>query len=332
MKHDRDSREITARARKKRLERAELLSRVRIWAGRLVILVLVLVVLAWLGKQAYVFCVAQAIRTESAQLSVLDSGYSGEAIVMRNEKVATAPVAGNVERLVPEGARVHIGTAVARITGPASPEKDRAAVELTSPAAGTVSYQHDGWEGILTPAQYQRMDLFALFDAVNKGQPGNLPQTVSRGDPVYKIIDNLVNPDLVIRLDKQPQDLEIKDWVDLNWSQEGQGRGRIIGLSSKPGAWIVTVKVSQTDQDFNAGRTLSVKLINKEYEGIVLSARALVTKDNQQGVWTRSPVGFKFNRVRVVGAVGDKVALQGIEQGLDVVINPDLLKKISREI
>ncbi|MGD0154271.1 MAG: HlyD family efflux transporter periplasmic adaptor subunit [Thermacetogeniaceae bacterium] len=332
MKQDRSNREIKVKVRKKRLERAELLSRVQIWAGRLVIFMLALLVLVWLGKQAYVFCIAQAIRTESAQLSVLDSGYHGEAIIMRNEKVVTAPVAGNVERLVPEGARVHIGTAVARISGPASPEKDRATVELTSPAAGTVSYQHDGWEGILTPAQYQRMDLFALFGAVNKGQSGDLPQAVFSGDPVYQIIDNLVNPYLVIKLDKQPQDLMINDGVDLNWSQAGQGRGLIIGLSSKPGAWIAVVKVTLTDQDFSTGRTLDVKLINQKYEGIVLPARALVTKGNQQGVWTRSPVGFKFNRVRVVGTMGDKVALQGIEQGLDVVINPDLLKRIDQEI
>lgn len=332
MKRDRNNGERRVRVRKKRLERAELLSRVRIWAGRLAIFILALLVLAWLGKQAYVFCVTRAIRTESAQLSVLDSGYNGEAIIMRDEEVVTAPVAGNVGRLVPEGARVHIGAAVARISGPASPEKDRAAVELTSPAAGTVSYQHDGWEGILTPDQYQRMDLFALFGDVNKGQSSDSPQTVSSGDPVYKIIDNLVNPYLVIKLDRQPQDLKINDGVDLYWSQDGQGRGRILGLNSKEGAWIAVVKVSQTDQDFGAGRTLGVKLINKKYEGIVLPARALVTRGNQQGVWTRSPVGFKFNRVRVIGTLGDKVALEGIQQGLNVVINPDLLQRIDPEI
>ena len=103
MRQDRANGQEKAGVRKKRLERAGLVKRLRLWFGRLLLLALALLLLVWLGKQAYVFCVAQAIRTESAQWSELASTYEGQAIIMRNETVVTAPVAGSVAWLAADG-------------------------------------------------------------------------------------------------------------------------------------------------------------------------------------------------------------------------------------
>lgn len=332
MAHGRSNEQTKVSLRKKRLERAGLMNQAQIWFGRVLVFALTVLVLIWLGKQAYVFCVAQAIRTERAQWTVLASDYDGDATIMRNETVVTTPVAGNIARLVPEGTRVHIGSAVAQVDAPMSPEKNQGPVELQSPVAGAVCYHLDGWEGILTPANYQRMDLFALFASVKKNHPGDLSQVVKSGDPVYKVIDNLVNPYFVVELDRQPQDLAIGNRVDLSWDSGGQGKGTIIGLHSKTGAYIVVMEVSQAGQDFATGRTLHVTVINKKCEGIVLPVEALVTKNGKRGVYTRTPIGFKFNSVQVLGTLGNRVAIQGIQPDTDVVVNPGLLKRINQEI
>ena len=318
--------------RKKRLERAGLLGRVKIWLGRILIVAAALLVLVWLGRQAYVFCVSEAIRTESAEWSDLSATYEGRVIIMRSETVVTAPVSGSVAWLVTEGARVHIGAPVARISGAVSPEKEQAPVELKSPAAGIVSCHPDGWEGILTPANYQRMDMFTLFNSVRPKPPEAPPQEAQGGSPIFKIVDNLVDPYFVVKLDGQPDDLAIGRSVDLAWGVGGLGKGRVIGLQSRSGTYIAIIDVSQATGDAFSARTLDVKLIDKKCEGIVVPVQALVSNGSEQGVYTKTPLGIKFVRVEVIGTLGDRVALQGIQPGVDVVTNPGLVKRIDQEI
>jgi putative membrane fusion protein len=332
MVQDRADGQIKANNRKKRMERAGLAKRARIWIGRILLMAVVLLVLVWLGNQAYVFGVSEAIRTESAEWSELSVTYKGQAIIMRNETVVTAPASGSVAWLVTEGTRVHIGSPVARISGAVSPEKEQGSVEVKSPAAGIVSCHLDGWEGILAPANYQRMDLFTLFNSVRPKPLEAPPQEVQSGSPVFKIVDNLVDPYFLVKLDGQPVDLAIGSSVDLEWDSGGTGQGRVIGLQSRSGTCIAIVDVSQATGDAFSARALDVKLINKKCEGIVIPTQALVNQGSEQGVYTKTPLGIKFVRVEVIGTLGDRVAVQGVQTGTDVVTNPGLVKRINREI
>jgi len=313
------------------LARDGLLGRLQIWLGRILLVAVALLMLFWLGKQAYVFGVSEAVRTVSAQWSDLSATYEGQAIIMRNETVVTAPVSGSVAWLAREGDRVHIGAPVARISESVSPEKEQGAVELKSPAAGIVSCYLDGWEGILTPANCQRMDLFALFNAVRSKPPEAPPQDVESGSPLFKIVDNLVDPCFVVKLDRQPVDLASGNSVDLEWGSGNTGKGTVIGLQSRSGIYIAEVMVSQADGDVYSERILDVKVIDKKCEGIVVPANALVTNGGEQGVYTRTPLGYRFVNVKVIETLGDKVALQGIDLGEAVVTNPGLVERIDQE-
>jgi len=228
----RTERQIRA-SRKKRLARAGQLGRVKIWIGRGLLVAVVLLVLVWLGKQVYVFGMSEAIRTESAEWSELSVAYEGQAIIMRNETVVAAPVSGSVAWLVAEGTRVHIGAPIAQIGGAVSPEKEQGSAEIKSPAAGILSCQLDGWEGILAPANCQRMDLFTLFNSFRQKNPEAPLHDVQSGSPVFKIVDNLVDPYFVVKLDGQPGSLAIGSSVDLEWGSGGEGQGRVIGLQSR---------------------------------------------------------------------------------------------------
>jgi putative membrane fusion protein len=318
--------------RKKRLERAGRLGRVQIWLGRVLIVAVVLLVLVWLGKQVYVFGVSEAIRTESAEWSELSVTYEGQAIIMRNETVVAAPASGSVAWLVAEGTRVHIGAPVALIGGAVSPEQEQGSVAIKSPAAGILSCQLDGWEGILAPANYQRMDLFTLFNSVKHKNPEAPLQEVQNGSPVFKIVDNLADPYFLVKLDRPPGSLAIGSSVNLGWDSSGEGQGRVIGLQSRSGTCIAIVDVSQATGDAFSDRTLDVKLINQKCEGIVVPAQALVNQGSGQGVYIKTPLGIKFVGVQVVGTLGDQVAVQGVQTGAAVVTNPSLVKKIDQEI
>jgi putative membrane fusion protein len=332
MARDRADEQTKANNRKKRLERASLIKRAEIWTGRILLMAVAILVLVWLGKQVYVFGVSEAIKTESAAWSELSVTYEGQAIIMRNETVVTAPASGSVAWLATEGVRVHIGAPVARISGAVSPEQEQGSVEVKSPAAGIVSCQLDGWEGILAPANYQRMDLFTLFNSV-RPKPLEAPlQEVQGGSPVFKIVDNLVDPYFLVKLDGQPGDLAIGSSVDLEWDSGGAGQGTVIGLQSRSGTCIAIVDVSQATGDAFSARCLDVKLISEECEGIVVPTQALVIQGSERGVYTKTPLGIQFVKVEVIGTLGDRVAVQGVQTGMDVVTNPGLVKKVNQEI
>jgi putative membrane fusion protein len=317
--------------RKKRRERDGLVKSAGIWLGRILVLAVALLFLVWLGRQAYVFCIAQAIRTESVEWTGLTATYAGQAVIMRNETVVTAPATGSVAWLAAEGTMVHVGSVVARISSAVGPGGQQGQVDLSSPAAGDID-SLDGWEGILTPVNYQRMDLFALVDSVTKKSQEALADAQS-GDPLFKIVDNLSDPYFVIKLDSKPDDLAIKNSVNLTWGTDGQAEGRVIGLQSRSGAYVVIVDVSQATGDAFSVRALDVKLNMKQGEGFVVPAQALVNNDNEQGVYTRTPLGIRFIRVEVAGSLGGMVALraQDLQPGMDIVINPDLVKRIDMD-
>ncbi len=332
MARDRADEQTKASNRKKRLGRASLAKRAGIWTGRILLMAVAILVLVWLGQQVYVFGVSEAIRTENAAWSELSVTYEGPAIIMRNETVVTAPASGSVAWLATEGVRVHIGAPVARISGAVSPEQEPGSVEVKSPVAGVVSCQLDGWEGILAPANYRRMDLFTLFNSV-RPKPLEAPlQEVQGGSPVFKIVDNLVDPYFLVKLDGQPGNLAIGSSVDLEWDSGGAGQGTVIGLQSRSGTCIAIVDVSQATGDAFSARTLDVKLISKECEGIVVPTQALVIQDSERGVYTKTPLGIQFVRVEVIGTLGDRVAVQGVQTGVDVVTNPGLVQKINQKI
>lgn len=332
MAQDRANGQAKPGVRRKRLERAGLIGRARIWLGRALFVAVALLVLVWLGKQAYVFGMSRAIRTESAQWSTLSASYDGQAIIMQNETVVTAPAAGEVAWLVPEGMRVHIGSEVARISGAATPEQAQESVAAPAPVAGAVSYRPDGWEGILTPDNYRRIDLFALFDSVGKNHQKQPPQDVQSGDPVYKVIDNLVSPYLAVKLDERPGDLAINSRVSLAWGEAETGKGKIVGFLSRSGTYVAVVEVSRASEDVFTSRMLEVSLINEKGEGYVIPAQALVERSGKQGVYVKTPVGIKFVGVKVVATLDDRVAVQGIKTGADVVVNPDLARRFDQEI
>ena len=136
----------------------------------------------------------------------------------------------------------------------------------------------------------------------------------------------------MVKLDEQPVDLVSGSSVDLEWGSDGIGKGRVIGLQSRSGTYIAIIDVSQATGDAFSARTLDVKLINNKCEGIVVPIQSLVSNGSEQGVYTKTPLGIKFVGVQVIGTLGDRVAVQGVQPGMDVVTNPGLVKRIDQEI
>jgi len=319
------------RPRRERLKKAVFFKRLRVALGRGLLLVIACGMIFWFGKQVYRFCLMSTVETVQAKEGNLAASYSGQAIILRSETVVKAPRPGYLVRSLPEGSMVRAGQVVASLKALPSMEKSHGLINLPSPAPGFVCYHPDGWEGVLVPEQWSRLDLAGLFKNF-KCDVRDHSQVSSAGEPVFKIIDNLSEPYLVIKLDKAEKDhLSKGDVVELQWSG-GSGKARIVSTKSVQEILLVVVKVLQTQPGLPDVRLFNLKVTKPECEGIIIPAEALVQHEHSTGVFTYSPLGFRFVKVDVRGRLGDRVAVTGIDSGIEIVVNPGVATRIQKDI
>lgn len=319
------------RPRRERLRKAAFFKRLRVVLGRLMLLVIACGMFFWIGKQVYRFYLVSAVETVQAKEGNLAVSYSGQAIILRNETVVKAPRPGYLVRFLPEGSLVRSGQVVAGLKPPPSMEKSHESINLPSPTPGFVCYHPDGWEDVLVPERWSSLDLAGLFKNF-KCDVRDHSQVSSAGEPIFKIIDNLSEPYLVIKLDKVENDhLSKGDVIELQWSG-GSGKARIVSTKSVQDVLLVVVKVLQTQPGLPDDRLFNLKVTKPECEGIIIPAKALVQHEHSTGVFTYSPLGFRFLKVDVMGRLGDRVAVTGIDSGIEIVVNPWVATRIQKDI
>lgn len=326
--------EHPVRLRRVRLKRKAVKKKVASLTGCFLVFLLAGVLVFWFGKQLYRFCVFQSIGTVQAERSVLEDSYEAQGLLLLQETVVSAPASGKVVPLVKDGDRVPAGKAVARLDPPPDLAAESRSRELTSPCPGIVSFHFDGWEGALNRADWESYDPLRLFESLAK-QDGGVQQkgeVRGAGEPVFKIIDNLVNPYMFLRLESGSQpSFEEGDSLRLEWGGSGKGRMKVLSLIRRGGSYYAGGELLAA-RPFPLTRRMTFRVISKSLEGVVLPASTLVKNGDVTGVITKSPLGLSFKKVDVVGVVGDRVAVKGIAPGVNVVTNPRLASMIMEEI
>ncbi|MGB4503845.1 MAG: HlyD family efflux transporter periplasmic adaptor subunit [Syntrophaceticus sp.] len=304
--------------------------------SRLIILSFVILVIVWLGLQAFNFCVFHAIRTVDAQPGELAAFTTAQGVLLLQEEIVRAPAPGKMEPLVPEGMRVFIGGVVASLEPLTGPDQSGSSIEIKSPATGIVCYHLDGWEGVYDRLSWERSDPSIIFKKLTEesNQESEVLQKegFSRGDPVFKIIDNLVNPYLIIQYDQEfASHLKVGKLLQLSWEKEGDGEGRVISLINKGSDRFALLELEQA-HPFPCQRLLEFEIKSKKGEGVIIPVSALVKENDKKGVYVMSVLGPVFKKVDVTAELNDRVAVQGISPGAEVVKNPGLAKLIKKDI
>ncbi|MCL4426013.1 MAG: hypothetical protein M1299_13455 [Firmicutes bacterium] len=195
---------------------------------------------------------------------------------------------------------------------------------LDSPLAGILSYNLDGLEAIFDP---ERTDLTAsrLFTAEPQRRTLEEGQMVKGGEGVAKIMDpgsfTLAIPIPPEEAGLFPRGKSIKvRWPDL--LEREVPAQVVLAPSEGKGYDLARLKVDQYVQPLMGLRKARVELVEEAYYGIVLPSGALVRKDQQLGVYVLGRTTIRFSPVNVVGSNGREVAVQGLGEGTQVVINP----------
>lgn len=324
------------KTRHRKINKKALKKKLSSLTGRLILLFFVFLVIFWLGLQAFNFFVFHAIRTVEAQTGELAASTTAKGVLLLQEVVVRAPAPGKLDLLVPEGMRLSIGAVVARLEPLTGPDGSSSSIEIKSPSTGIVCYHLDGWEGVYDRVSWERIDPGTIFEKITEeSKPeSKAPQKegISKGDPIFKIIDNLVNPYLIIQINQgySPQ-VRTGEQLQLIWGKEGHGEARVISLFNKENNRFVLVELEQV-RPFPCQRLLELEVRSKKGEGVIIPDSALVKENNKNGVYVMSVLGPVFKKVDVIAAFNGQVAVQGISPGAEVVKNPGMAKLIKKDI
>ena len=306
------------------------------FTGKALFFAFAILAVSWLGLQAFNYCMLHAIKTVEVQTGELSALAEAEGVLLLEEEVVRAPVTGTLEPLASEGERLPIGSTVARLqplTGP--DEQSGGSLEIKSPSTGIVCYHLDGWEGVYDRLAWERSDPGEIFENITgeskrEGDDSNGDQ-IGKGAPLFKIIDNLVDPYLIIRYKTEHvPHLKTGERLQLTWGEEGTGSGKVISLANKEDNGYALVELKQA-HPFPCSRFLEMRIKSKKGDGVIVPVSALVEEDNQKGVYVMSVVSPVFKKVDVVAVVDDQAAVQGISPGTEVVKNPSIARLIKKD-
>ena len=247
---------------RRRHKKRDLKKKARSLVKKLILLFFILIAVFWFGRQAFNFCLFHAIRTVNAPIEELVESAEVKGIFIIKEEIVRAPGAGKLVSLVPEGARIPVGTVVARLEpddGLDGGEK----INIKSPSTGIVCYHLDGWEGAFDRASWEHSDPSVLFRNIEKGRKSeNDGAQITRGDPVFKILDNLANPYVVIRFEPgyNPH-IKTGELLKMSWGEEGNGKAKVASLVKKEGSYFAAMEMVQA-RPFPCQRLLELKMTN----------------------------------------------------------------------
>jgi putative membrane fusion protein len=281
-----------------------------------------------------------------ARVSELEDTFEGEFIVLRQERVITAPFKGYFIKVKNEGERVAKDTVLGYLekTDGTSLEKKNS-LPIKASAAGLLSYQIDGLESICAPEMWLQLDLSKLeallkvvkASSAEKDDQDNQKREgmMEAGEGLCKIVDNLDScyfywasvgayPEKI----KKGGNLRIR----LEDNRELVLKGVVAELSRQTGEFGILIKILNPG-NLNPGRKETGEIIAHSYKGIVLPEKVLVEKNGQYGVYLFRKGRACWQEVEKTARLQGKVVLSGLTEEDWVIADPQLVtegKRVTR--
>jgi len=281
-------------------------------------LLLLLLLGLWLGFRGLRGTCLHLLRVEQAHWGTLEEQLPLELVVAREEELMVAPASGRFLPLVQEGERVAAGTPVARIFS----SKEGKPVELRASRAGQVFFRWDGLEGVLQPAHLEGWPLRDIKRLLATAQATSAPSQIQEGSPCLRLVDNLAPVHLYGLLPERDIPWQAGQEVSLRLTSGVLLQARVVGiLEANPRA--ILLEVNPGREELVRDRVVKAQGILKTYRGVLLPAKALQEEEGgQKGVYILTERGPRWQGVKVIGQVGQEVAVEGINPGVEVIANP----------
>lgn len=253
------------------------------------------------------------------------------ALVIREEKLIKAPAAGQFKPAVNEWSKVPAGQLIGYLAAETTTSDGsglKIAVRTSLP--GLVNYHLDGLEGTVTSELLAKLDMEKLNVLLQTDQASSSPpSSVTNGQPVCKIVDNLIKPFLYLQL---PTDFfhtlpKAGDSIAIEIAGGDLRRAQVRSVKKNaPTLHLVLEVTNPCDQEL-VSRRVSVKVVPNSYHGVILDRSALVSKEGEPGILVPRDGLVRWVKVELAGTVGEQAAVHGIDSGDLYIKNPDWVRE-----
>jgi len=233
--------------------------------------------------------------TYIVESGVIESSYTTDSLVVRNEQVIYSPSSGTISYYVKENEKTRIGTLVADVYYSGNK------TGLYCPSTGFICYYTDGLESVVTPdtiANMEPEDALKLVGTDNNVSAGE----VHAGDIAYKLVDG-GSWYLYIPISRQQLSLvkigsnisiELEDGTVLKLLAE-----KVIGKNSLA----ILTKVLTYYPEFTKVRHIQARIVTKRTEGLQIPNSALATEDGFDGVYVLGTDNdYHFTKVQILAS------------------------------
>jgi len=249
------------------------------------------------------------------EYGTIEDKLDGKAIVLNQEKVTLAQYEGHFENLVMENAKIGKGTLLGYYANA------QGKVSLRAAEAGVFVRHTDGLEEV-----FSNIDLQAVTPEVYEYKITRVSedQLIQPGQPIYKIVDNLAPPQLLVRFPLDDIDFEIKDQskVKVLLQDNELGKAAIVAMKQDFGELIMLLELESFSDAIINQRYIEVAAVFDSATGFLIPKKALVDNDGKKGIYCSIGEFTRFKPVEVIKTKDDIVIVKGLDRNDFIVTNP----------
>ncbi len=275
-----------------------------------------------IGGQAWQLILQRLISIEFLVPATLKRAEPVQCILIKDETPVIAPAGGRFRLTVAEGSRVRGGQVIGKITTSADTSGGGNYVELRAPKPGLVCTHVDGLENILKPGNINALEMTRLQKISDEGQQGD---TVEKGRPVVKIVDNL-SPLLVYMQPPEnfpPGKTAQGSNITLLW-QDREMAARVEAIKTSANRTELFAVISNYTDEILHLRDVKMELLLERVAGFKVPTAALVEKGGARGIYISRRQRVEWHPVVVQGSTDGESLVTGDGLGPETryIMNP----------
>jgi len=252
-----------------------------------------------------------------------------EGILIKEERVVTTPVDGQLQTVVQDGTRLEVGAVAVQVL---SAGEAHGGINIFTPSAGIFCTHLDGLENILSPGNLDILDLSRVEKSADKVTAGKY--RVEKGQPVFKIIDNLSPLYLYAEIPRShfPPDLADKPrWLPARWENMPLAI-KPYKLTDKGDQWEGVFLLDDCPASLYHYRRVRLAVTIDKLKGLLVPADAVVYRDNTPGIYLAVKKKARWVPVKIEGELAGMVAVSGggLSEETRYVSNPVFTREGSR--
>lgn len=254
---------------------------------------------------------------------------SFDGVLIKDEKVVRSPANGRIHFTEPDGRRLEVGAKAAEVDLSAEQGAGGSTVDVNTDSAGIFCTHLDGLESILSPETIDVLDLPRLEKIGDKPVPEGT--RVEKGQPIFKIIDNLSTVSIYGAIPKSalPDDyMDKPGWLQATWDNFAF-KIKPANISDKGDRWEGSFLVSGYPEQIVHYRKVRLIVTTRQLKGLLVPHKAIVYRDGKPGVYLVVKKKAQWSPVKIEGELNGRVAVsgEGFIEGARYVSNPVLTRE-----